>query len=119
MITLNKSFPMILFLFLITPFCVQASQNNPVSSYKKYDPYKNSSLFNKAITGPCSDINHKYDSLDSELKNNVSQMTDAEADKKFDELRNIERERWSCIETELNKSGYTLDLPSLFKMNGL
>ncbi|WP_394293743.1 hypothetical protein [Aeromonas rivipollensis] len=90
-----------------------------LATYKTYDPYKDRKYINDAITGNCSSEHQRYDDLDFELKSNLSDMSDSEADKAFADLKVATRNRWECIERELNKKNITLDLEQLYKQNGL
>ncbi|MBL0525343.1 MULTISPECIES: hypothetical protein [Aeromonas] len=90
-----------------------------LATYRTYDPYKDRKHINNAITGKCSSEHQKYDNLDFELKSNLSDMSDSEADKAFADLKDATRNRWECIERELNKKNITLDLEKLYKQNGL
>jgi len=90
-----------------------------LATYKTYDPHKDSKFINDAITGECNSEHQRYDVLDFELKSNLSDMSDSEADKAFADLKDATRNRWECIERELNKKNITLDLEQLYKQNGL
>ncbi|CNK71966.1 MULTISPECIES: lysozyme inhibitor LprI family protein [Yersinia] len=89
------------------------------ATYQQYDPAKNRKLVNKAITGECLKEHQEVDNLDFELKMKVDQMNEREANKAVEQLKDSERKRWFCIEKELNKSGYTLNLKETFKINNL
>ncbi|PHZ21491.1 lysozyme inhibitor LprI family protein [Yersinia massiliensis] len=89
------------------------------ATYQQFDPAKNRKLVNKAITGECLKEHQDVDNLDFELKMKVDQMNEREASKAVEQLKDSERKRWFCIEKELNKSGYTLNLKETFKINNL
>lgn len=89
------------------------------ATYQQYEPAKNRKLVNKAITGECLKEHQEVDNLDFELKMKVDQMNEREANKAVEQLKDSERKRWFCIEKELNKSGYTLNLKETFKINNL
>lgn len=90
-----------------------------LATYRTYDPYKDRKYINDAITGKCSSEHQRYDDLDFELKSSLSDMSNTEADKTFADIKVATRNRWKCIERELNKKNITLDLEQLYKENGL
>lgn len=93
--------------------------NTSFAGYKTYNPSSDLSLLNEAIMGACHSENQKYDTLDSYLKNNIENMSEDDSDAFSAELKEVEKQRWYCLEKELNKKSITLNLKSLFEQNGL
>lgn len=90
-----------------------------LATYKTYDPYKDRQYINDAITGKCSSEHQRYDYIDFEFKQSISTMSKSESDKAAADLKVAARNRWGCIEKELNKKNITLDLEKLYKINHL
>ncbi|MGR1198462.1 MULTISPECIES: hypothetical protein [Aeromonas] len=90
-----------------------------LATYRTYDPYNDRKYINDAITGKCRSEHQRYDDLDFELKSSLSGLSNSEADNALADLNVATRNRWECIERELNKRNITLDLEKLYKENGL
>lgn len=89
------------------------------AAYKTYDPHKDRKYIDKVISGVCKSEHLRYDDLSFELKSNISNMSKSDTDNAVTNLKEAERNRWTCIEKELNKKNITLNLEQLYKENNL
>lgn len=89
------------------------------AAYKTYDPHKDNKYIDEAISGMCKSEQQKYDELSFYLKSNISHMNTSDTEKVVANLKEAERNRWICIEKELNQKNITLNLEQLFKENNL
>ncbi len=97
--------------------CSIAEGQKSNKTYIQFDPNRDAKHIDTAINkgGACYTEHHILD----ELKFNFNNQAKINSEQAVKEIKNSERNRWICIEKELNKKNITLDLDSLFHENQL